>query len=332
MPGPRGPPGVAEALVRRAGLEVVPRRPSRSPRSRATCPRKARAQRPGAGRLVLVGQSNGRRIPGRRPPRGPRGRRTPPPAAAFPPPGRRARLRRRQGGRERLQGPRPGQDATGVAEPVQAGREPDRPLGVPAGTGAVGAARRSARNWPDNGQVTSPPRCRWRPPSCAPGRRTSWRAGPGPWALSPWFLQLFGGVLTKAHQHPEPRDVARSPARSPGSCPGATPRRNDVGMSGPRTASAPSRVHSPGKTDSRRKADRSRSGSRSWLQAIAVRRSRCRPGRRATRGEQGHPTLEAEGQLARACRRGAGPPPAPTRAAGRRARCRHRPAPARILA
>ena len=48
------------------------------------------------------------------------------------------------------------------------------------------------------------------------------------------------------------------------------------------TAAALSRFHSPGKTDNRRKAVRSRSESRSWLQAMAARRSRCRSG--ASRG------------------------------------------------
>ena len=48
------------------------------------------------------------------------------------------------------------------------------------------------------------------------------------------------------------------------------------------TAAAASIVHEPGKTDRRRKADRSCAESRSWLHAIAVRRSRCRAG--ASRG------------------------------------------------
>ena len=66
------------------------------------------------------------------------------------------------------------------------------------------------------------------------------------------------------------------------------------------TAAALSRSHSPGKTESRRKAARSRSDSRSWLQAMAARRSRCRSG--ASRGplvSSAHPAAEPERELAR---------------------------------
>ena len=67
----------------------------------------------------------------------------------------------------------------------------------------------------------------------------------------------------------------RGPRRTggPGSCPAAT-RGHRAGRARRTRRPRPRWVHSPGKTDSRRKTARSRSGSRSWLHAIAVRRSR----------------------------------------------------------